>query len=625
MRPPCIANAVNSYLCDFRNHEPEEKIEGFIDYVNNNFKYVIRCGKYRQHPDYPEIQRISLKHTNCIIKRYVAEDDSIIYIKIQTNPQSDPMEYDMFTHIGLRYFYDTTWIGCSETREPGPGMDRFSDVYTCLPVIESDKKTKTTHVRKALILKPLQNSMTLSDLVKAGEMNSTLTNKLVEFCEVMIELGRQIGFAHNDMHIDNILFDNDKEQFVLIDFGRSYVHFEYLQERDALLSLDPLSDELDNVCAKLSQATASSSPRITYKNVYQIVEHNSLYFKNYYVEKYAPQDSSNTSQFKHWIRKNLICLDLAGMWLSVHSGGLCSEDGLDAFIMDLDGKVFINRGNDLEVDVPILMNLLLHTDPEPMERIKLWLILYLAASSPIVSIERSEKDSDDESLSRWSAYTNQHFQSVHEPVKKVYIELKNILSLESPTSACLYIRGQQNMFELPLLDVLYAWYRRYQNPNSNSNRHSISVGGYSRVNPFIQKPSFVNNVKYNKLPKLRPQIPMSGSRIAEYYNSDFKPIKSRSIEPIEKWRERVKNIAARYRQQTMGRTGTNELSRGGKSMPKNRASLITKRADKLTPSGRHIMIGSRKHVIYLGPKGGEYVKRQGDIIPLKKVKTRKTC
>jgi len=51
-------------------------------------------------------------------------------------------------------------------------------------------------------------------------MRSEYWEKLAEFFVAILKLGKDTGFTHNDMHLRNLLYDHDKECFVLIDYGR---------------------------------------------------------------------------------------------------------------------------------------------------------------------------------------------------------------------------------------------------------------------------------------------------------------------------------------------------------------------------------------------------------------------
>jgi len=70
-----------------------------------------------------------------------------------------------------------------------------------------------------------------------------ITKKFREFYEFLCEIGIEYGFIHNDLHLRNLIYDENTQSIKIIDFGRSSFNNEYaiLKNNDFLLEARKLN------------------------------------------------------------------------------------------------------------------------------------------------------------------------------------------------------------------------------------------------------------------------------------------------------------------------------------------------------------------------------------------------
>lgn len=107
------------------------------------------------------------------------------------------------------------------------------------------------------IEKPINLLKMMQQADNYESIRSVISNLSRLFAECM-KLAEKTGFSHGDLHAYNILFDHKTKQFVLIDYGRSFINDVYidnlvnkqpknLKELDEPVKvLDMLQDEFDN-------------------------------------------------------------------------------------------------------------------------------------------------------------------------------------------------------------------------------------------------------------------------------------------------------------------------------------------------------------------------------------------
>lgn len=98
---------------------------------------------------------------------------------------------------------------------------------------------------KCLVSKAIRRPQCLFDLIREDTPMVGLGAKVVDLLAAIYELGGRHGFSHNDLHMGNILWDEDQDCLVAIDYGRSFVipevmvkEFGCIYEYDADASKD---------------------------------------------------------------------------------------------------------------------------------------------------------------------------------------------------------------------------------------------------------------------------------------------------------------------------------------------------------------------------------------------------
>ena len=77
-----------------------------------------------------------------------------------------------------------------------------------------------------------------------------LTEKFKKFFNFLLKIGINYGFHHNDSHISNIIYDLEKQEIKLIDYGRSIFGKFINEESDEINSY--LINEIDKLNLKLN-------------------------------------------------------------------------------------------------------------------------------------------------------------------------------------------------------------------------------------------------------------------------------------------------------------------------------------------------------------------------------------
>lgn len=84
-----------------------------------------------------------------------------------------------------------------------------------------------------LIYNPITNNRSMSDIIRAGDHRLIIENILI-FLRDMINIGYKLGFVHNDLHTENILYNYNTGVISVIDLGRSYTSLFYDTTREII-------------------------------------------------------------------------------------------------------------------------------------------------------------------------------------------------------------------------------------------------------------------------------------------------------------------------------------------------------------------------------------------------------
>lgn len=86
------------------------------------------------------------------------------------------------------------------------------DLIKLLGILEPDQKVALDNIT------PVERVVLMNDIV-----DKVLAPKLYQMFYALVKLSSKTDFMHNDLHSGNILWDPEKQCFVVIDFGRSYI------------------------------------------------------------------------------------------------------------------------------------------------------------------------------------------------------------------------------------------------------------------------------------------------------------------------------------------------------------------------------------------------------------------
>lgn len=106
--------------------------------------------------------------------------------------------------------------------------------YKCVPHINFDAYRQKTHntdyVRNCVIMNAITHGKSLCTLCNEGKNMGYYFQKLRDFMSVLVLLSGETHFVHNDMHLNNIMFDYRINEFRLIDYGRCFIDVGHVDE-----------------------------------------------------------------------------------------------------------------------------------------------------------------------------------------------------------------------------------------------------------------------------------------------------------------------------------------------------------------------------------------------------------
>jgi hypothetical protein len=161
------------------------------------------------------------------------------FMKIPLPYANDKIEIDAFISIGLQTFFNDNTYGYIQEMFPSyigvikladdaftPNMNTYGETFEVAEYknntyIDSQKHSKT-FVTKAVNGAQSLGLMLTSKIIGFADIMAHLDY----FCTGLYTLSLKTGFAHNDMHCNNILFDTSLKNFVLIDMGSAYIDFD---------------------------------------------------------------------------------------------------------------------------------------------------------------------------------------------------------------------------------------------------------------------------------------------------------------------------------------------------------------------------------------------------------------
>lgn len=223
--------------------------------------------------------------TNGMVAKYFSKNACII-IKIR-RPEGDLLLQDALvmkliessplTNVDKSYFlssYDQKYLVdygkrnihiCSESNVPGLNITAFCSAVGG----ENDR-----NVDYALLTYGVKSPMNLMSSVSASNDTPSVSVVMTSLCAFLtqcLNLARQTGFSHGDFHVGNILLDKDIGKFVLIDYGRSYIHKnyqEFLNHYDIMDHLNTMLELNDKTFPSIHTRAACTDidPKVDYIN-----------------------------------------------------------------------------------------------------------------------------------------------------------------------------------------------------------------------------------------------------------------------------------------------------------------------------------------------------------------------
>jgi hypothetical protein len=191
------------------------------------------------------------------------------------------------------------------------GMENLQnalDASTSLKPYKCFLAKSIKHATMKRAIKSLRDIEDMNEFIEGG-----MFEKLIQS---MYFFGLQYGFVHNDCHLGNILLDADKEEFVMIDFGRVYF---YITSGDQILGI---SDEKPNLfyqqeIYKLEDVEPTDETYSSFLNGlvdYQVEKGKNTYINPYIID--YNNEALSEEALSYFIR-NMVLFDISTMVMNI--------------------------------------------------------------------------------------------------------------------------------------------------------------------------------------------------------------------------------------------------------------------------------------------------------------------
>jgi hypothetical protein len=185
-------------------------------------------------------------------------------------------------------------------------------------------------------------------------------NKFYKMCKGMYKLGIDYGFVHNDAHTGNVIIDNTTGDFVLIDYGRSYID---TSQADYIVNQENIKHERNHA------------------------EHNDLYYDFWFI-KTDKTNRNNKANLAEWLP---VMCDIACLSYNIWKrAARIKDDPTSPLFTEITAlnKIMKFEGQDIKFDTPLPNIADLRTLSPNMKAIAvglLWMRCYIITAWKITS------------------------------------------------------------------------------------------------------------------------------------------------------------------------------------------------------------------------------------------------
>ena len=156
----------------------------------------------------------------CLFSKSIKYLKYPLIIKVQLNPGDDSITNDIIIALALnKYEPSNPHIMKFITAFMAPIAAVGKDHIYLTPV---DIPSYSHGIKKpCAVFERIEYSIPLFELSKRPDFESKFAIPLGNLFSTCLDLGEKYGFAHHDLHSNNVLFD--QEALVMIDYGRAYI------------------------------------------------------------------------------------------------------------------------------------------------------------------------------------------------------------------------------------------------------------------------------------------------------------------------------------------------------------------------------------------------------------------
>jgi hypothetical protein len=173
---------------------------------------------------------LQMNSVNAAFCFYDTTNSDNMVIKVQLKSESDPIIHDAVVNFTLNRIlayktYEQYKSFFMKLHASFIGfIDDDKNPMSYVVVQDEGKKPNPIYARPCVAVSRIKNCYTFAQCLPQNWNLPTFPLKICQFINALLVLGNGVGFAHNDMHSGNVLYDMTEKHFVLIDYGRVHIY-----------------------------------------------------------------------------------------------------------------------------------------------------------------------------------------------------------------------------------------------------------------------------------------------------------------------------------------------------------------------------------------------------------------
>ena len=185
-----------------------------------------------------KLQKVSGNAVVSLFNIYECDNENIqhSFLKVVLDTDMDILHKEVINLMSLSYVLATD-TNCKMYANNFMNIQSFcaapiiftnGDLYFPHNINSLFCKDKEIELYPCILCPAVKNAKSLESFISDMLTNDKITKQffkyLQNFYDALIIIADYTGFSHNDMHANNIVYDDSKQKFVLIDYGRAFIN-----------------------------------------------------------------------------------------------------------------------------------------------------------------------------------------------------------------------------------------------------------------------------------------------------------------------------------------------------------------------------------------------------------------